>query len=139
MEGGMTWIEKLTNMIGHTIYNKKPLPKSISDKYQMELDALHNTLVEHGVKVHRLDPIEPLANESDGLIQMFARDPAMAIGKLFIFGNLQIPMRNKEHRGFESLIPVIQKNGFEISAIDHRLISQIMGILMARFGVRPVL
>ena len=40
-------------------YNKRALPQSISNKYQMELEELHKVLVDHGVKVHRLEAIEP--------------------------------------------------------------------------------
>ena len=71
MEAGMAWIDKLTNTIGHTIYNKRALPQSISNKYQMELEELYKVLVDYGVKVHRVEAIEPLADEPEGLIQMF--------------------------------------------------------------------
>ena len=91
MEAGMAWIDKLTNTIGHTIYNKRALPQSISNKYQMELE---------------------------GLIQMFARDPAMTVGNHFLFENLLIPMRKKEHRGYNGLLPVLRDNELKVSSID---------------------
>jgi len=118
MEAGMSWTDKLSNKIGYAIFNKKPLPKSISKKYENELEELRKALIEHGVKVNRLNSIELMPNEPDGLIQMFARDPAMTVGKHFVFGNLQIPMRKKEHRGYQILIPLIEANGLEVSAID---------------------
>jgi len=118
MEAGMGWIDKLSNKIGHAIFNKKPLPELISKKYENELEELRKVLIEQGVKVHRLNSIEPMPNEPDGLIQMFARDSAMTVGKHFVFGNLQIPMRKKEHRGYQILIPLIEANGLEVCAID---------------------
>ena len=118
MEAGMAWIDKLTNTIGHTIYNKRALPQSISNKYQIELEELYKVLVDYGVKVHRVEAIEPLADEPEGLIQMFARDPAMTIGNHFLFGNLLIPMRKKEHRGYNGLLPVLRDNGLKVSSID---------------------
>ncbi|MBC7960000.1 MAG: arginine deiminase [Vallitaleaceae bacterium] len=118
MEAGMSWVDKISYRLGHKIYNNRALPLSISNKYQKELENLHYVLVEHGVKVHRLKPIEPMVSEPEGLIQMFARDPAMTVGNHFIFGNLQIPMRKKEHRGYNSLIPVLKNNGLEINSID---------------------
>lgn len=118
MVAGIGWFDKLFNKIAHTIYRKRPLPASVSKKYENELEELHKVLIEHGVKVHRLDEIEPMPNEPEGLIQMFARDPAMTVGKNFVFGNLQIPMRKKEYRGYENLLPIIESNGLVVRKID---------------------
>jgi len=71
MEAGMSWTDKITYRFGHKIFNKRALPQIISNKYQMELEKLNNVLVEHGVKVHRLEPIEPMESEPGGLMQMF--------------------------------------------------------------------
>ena len=118
MEAGMSWVDRITYKLGYKIYKKRALPPLASKKYQMELEKLNDVLIENGVKVHRLEPIEPIAGEPDGLIQMFARDPAMTVGNHFIFGNLQIPMRKKEHRGYKSLIPLLKNSGLEVNSID---------------------
>jgi glycine amidinotransferase len=118
MEAGLSWMEKLSNKIGYTIYKNKSIPKSISMKYENELEELNKALIANGVKVHRIESIEPMPKEPAGLIQMFARDPAMTIGKNFVFGNLQIPMRKKEYRGYSQLTSQIEANGLTITRID---------------------
>lgn len=118
MEAGLSWMEKLSNKIGYAIYKNKSIPESISRKYKNELEELNKALIANGVKVHRLESIEPMPKEPEGLIQMFARDPAMTIGKNFIIGNLQIPMRKKEYRGYSQLTPHIEAKGLTVTRID---------------------
>jgi len=118
MEAGISKIDKGFYRLGLSIIRNKPVPDWISRRFQAELDSLNKVLVANGVFVHRLDPIEPLIHEPEGLIQMFPRDLAMTVGSHFIIGNLQMPMRKKEYRGFEKLLPVILQNRLQISSID---------------------
>ncbi len=110
------WRRALTVMLS-TIAKGRRVPACITNKYVAELEALQKVLIEHGVKVYRPAPITPLAKESLGLAQMFARDPIMAVGNTLIVGQLQIEMRHKERRGFDSLLAELTRNSERVVSI----------------------
>lgn len=93
------------------IVQGKRVPGWMRQKYLAELNALEQVLYQHGVIVRRPQPVTPLANEPLGLVQMFARDPLMAVGNKLFVGQLQIAMRRKERRGFDGLLGEITKDG----------------------------
>lgn len=104
---GMNISERIVNNWAYKLYKNNALPDKYAKNYRKELEALNAVLINNDVMVYRLDPIEPFKNEPEGLIQMFARDPAISIGDNFIFGSMRIPMRQKEYRAYEKLLPKI--------------------------------
>ncbi|GBF50390.1 arginine deiminase [Leptospira ryugenii] len=118
MVSGLRIRDRLLYPIAHFLFGDRPLPHYLTKQYETELNILEKVLKNHGVIVHRLEAIEPKQEEPRGLIQMFARDPAMMIGNHFLFGNLQIPMRKKERRGYHSLLTSFQSKVIKIDSID---------------------
>lgn len=108
------WWRRALAAILYKVAKGRRIPGWITQKYIAELEALHKVLLEHGVIVHRPVPIAPLIEEPLGLGQMFARDSILAIGDTLIVGQLQIEMRRKERRGFDSLLGELTGNGAHV-------------------------
>jgi glycine amidinotransferase len=72
-----------------------------------QTNELARVLAERGVLVHRPRPLldVEIAAEPTGLINQFARDPQVVIGKHIIETNLRMVFRNKEHLGYDQLWP----------------------------------
>jgi N-dimethylarginine dimethylaminohydrolase len=111
------WWRRASAVMIHTLAKGRRAPAWIAQRYAAELEALRRILSQHGVTVHRPVPITPLAEEPPGLGQMFARDPIMAVGDTLIVGRLQIEMRRKEYRGFESLLSTLTGNSTRAASV----------------------
>jgi hypothetical protein len=72
-----------------------------------QTNELARVLAERGVVVHRPRPLldTEIAADSIGLMNQFARDPQVVIGKHVIETNLRMVFRNKEHLGYDQLWP----------------------------------
>ena len=123
LESVNPWWRRTSAAMLYTIAKGHRVPAWIARKYVAELEALRKVLIEHGVSVHRPVPITPLAKEPPGLGQMFARDPIMAVGNTLIVGQLQIEMRHKERRGFDSLLGELACNSTRVVSIPSNDIS----------------
>ncbi|MCQ2011360.1 arginine deiminase family protein [Sporolactobacillus sp. STSJ-5] len=103
MEDESAWWKKLLNVLIYRNLERKRVPSFLEKKFQKELRNFEQVLKTQGIEVIHLDEVVPLENESSGLGQMYARDAVFCVGENMIAGNLQIEMRKKERRGFESI------------------------------------
>ncbi|MEX2784248.1 dimethylarginine dimethylaminohydrolase family protein [Streptococcus sp. H49] len=110
-EENKPWWEKLRNNIIFPLLRDKKVPQFITRQFQKELAAFEALLKENHIDVLKVDPIDypsSLPPQEMGMGQMYARDSAMAVGDVFIEGNLQIDMRKKERLGYQKIIDKIR-------------------------------
>ncbi len=118
VEKELSLAKKQAFKMAYRVFKKKPLPKFFTKRISNELEGFLSVLNNHGVVVHRLEPILPLQDEPEGLSQMFARDPGMTVGDQFFFGSARTAARNKEKRGYTNLLAKIGQAGLKISKIE---------------------
>lgn len=115
------WWRRVSSAMLCAIAKGRRVPAWITRKYVGELEALRRVLIAYGVTVHHPTPVTPLAEEPLGLVQMFVRDPIMAVGNTLVVGQLQIEMRRKEHRGFPPLLAKLASHVVSIPSVNHFL------------------
>lgn len=113
-EENATGISKFLSRRIYPMFSGKKVPNWIAKKFRKEEETLLKILIDHGVKVHRPNDVVPLPDEPIGLGQMFSRDPIITVGNTILNSQLQIPMRRKENRGFDSLLQKLSSNGVQV-------------------------
>ena len=72
---------------------------------QIQTDHLARLLEDHGVIVHRTQPLAEvdLSIQPVGAMAQFARDPILVVGRNLIETNLRMTFRTKEHLGYSQV------------------------------------
>lgn len=117
---GPIWLSALDRLLGHFFVGRRA-PRWLNGAYKTELDSLHQTLRNEGVRVFRPDPITPFPNEEPGLSQVFARDPIIAVGKKMICSHQELKTLRKEIRGFTAILKGLETSGVEITRMPEKL------------------
>lgn len=116
-EENSTGIAKFLSKWIYPMLKGKKVPNWIAKKYRKEESNLIDVLKEYNVVVHRPDDVIPQVGEPLGLGQMFARDPIISVGNITLNSRLQIPMRQKENRGFTALLDKLSSNGVRVETL----------------------
>lgn len=111
------WKKGITRLI-YPLFSGRAVPRFLVRKYQRELEGLRDALTSRGVQVLRLDEVRVQLEEPPGLGQMYARDSVLCVNETMIAANLQIDMRNKEMRGYRSILNKISAAGAKIETIS---------------------
>lgn len=112
-EAGKPWWEKLRNNTIFPLLRGNKVPNFIAKAFQKELANFEKLLQENHVEVLKVDPIKPVQTDNPmelGMGQMYARDSAMAVGDIFIEGNLRFDMRKKERLGYQKILTELKKD-----------------------------
>lgn len=126
LEKESPWWKRIVNRLLYPLLEGKKVPKFIVRRYQKELQAFKQVLLDHQVDVLHPEEIIP-PEKNDGLGQMFSRDPLMGVGNTMIAGSLQIAMRQKELSGLEKIITAVEKAGGNVKRVDPALATFIEG------------
>jgi glycine amidinotransferase/scyllo-inosamine-4-phosphate amidinotransferase 1 len=79
-----------------------PVPPSITDQANRELDILSETLLRHGVTVYRPRPMDFVAEQ--GMYNYCPRDRLLIWGETVVDVNMMYPCRNKEIQNYTRLL-----------------------------------
>lgn len=112
-----TGLIKFLSKFIYPMLKGKKVPNWLAGKYRKEEESLLKVLEEYSVVVHRPDNVIPQADEPQGLGQMYARDPIISVGNVTLNSRLQIPMRQKENRGFAALLDSMSANGVRVESL----------------------
>lgn len=120
-EENSTALSRFLTKCIYPLFSGKKVPDWIARKFRKEEEELLKILLEYGVKVHRPNDVVPLTSEPLGLGQMFARDPIITVGNTTLNSSLQIPMRQKENRGFDTLLEKLTSNGVRVENLKEQM------------------
>lgn len=114
---GYPWLLRAVDRLIGTLCAGRRVPEWVRRKYARELERLVAVLEERGIRVHRPRPILPAADEPPGLVQVFARDPIIAVGETILEARQQIVAMRKEIRGLRPLLRELESAGTCIAAL----------------------
>ncbi|WP_342439415.1 arginine deiminase family protein [Paenibacillus sp. FSL L8-0436] len=117
-EDESAWWKKVITRLVYPLFSGRAVPRFLVRKYQRELEGLRDALTSRGVQVLRLDEVRVQLEEPPGLGQMYARDSVLCVNETMIAANLQIDMRNKEMRGYRSILNKMSAAGAKIETIS---------------------